>query len=114
MAWWGKCYNLIMRIAAYNILSGGFTTYNYESKTPERLQLLIKAIKEINADFIGLIDTFRWDSLFTESELRKIFNYKYVHCINLQDERLKSIGANNGITILSNIKFNKVLYKKNS
>lgn len=92
-----------MKIASYNISSGGFNSYNYESPVPERLELLKKAINVINADFIGLIDTFRWDSLYSNNELTRIFGYKKAYCINLNDERLKKKGHNNGITVLTNL-----------
>lgn len=96
-------YNQIMKIASYNILSGGFNSYSYESPSPERLEVLKKAIKIINADFLGLIDTFRWDSLFSNNQLTKLFGYKKAYCINLNDIRLKKKGHNNGITVLSNL-----------
>lgn len=92
-----------MRVASYNILSGGFNSYNYNSSSPERLGLLRKAINKIDADFIGLIDTFRWDSLYNNRQLTKLFSYKKAFCINLNDNRLKKKGHNNGITILTNL-----------
>lgn len=92
-----------MKVVSYNILSGGFNSYNYESPTPERLDLLRKAISSIKADFVGLIDTFRWDSLYSNDQLTKNFGYKNAYCINLNDERLKKKGHNNGITVLTNL-----------
>lgn len=92
-----------MKVVSYNILSGGFNSYNYESLKPERLELLRKAISIINADFVGLIDTFRWDSLYSNSQLTQIFGYKKAYCINLNDERLKKKGHNNGITVLTDL-----------
>lgn len=92
-----------MKIASYNILSGGFNAYSYDSSSPERLDLLKKAIRKINADFIGLIDTFRWDRLYDNRELSKLFSYKYAYCINLNDSRLKKKGHNNGTTVLTNL-----------
>ncbi|MFH1186588.1 MAG: endonuclease/exonuclease/phosphatase family protein [Candidatus Levyibacteriota bacterium] len=92
-----------MRIASYNILSGGFSSYNYEASSPERIKLLQKAIKIINADFIGLIDTFRWDTLYSNTQLAQLFGYKKAYCINLNDSRLRKKGHNNGITVLTNI-----------
>ena len=92
-----------MKIASYNILSGGFNSYGYESSLPERLELLKKAIGIINADFIGLIDTFRWDALYSISQLSELFGYKKAYCINLNDIRLKEKGHNNGITVLTNL-----------
>jgi len=92
-----------MRVASYNILSGGFNSYNYHSSSPERLNLLKKAISSINADFIGLIDTFRWNSLYNNKQLAKLFSYKSAYCINLNDSRLKKTGHNNGITVLTNL-----------
>ena len=92
-----------MKILSYNILSGGFNSYNYESPTPERLGLLEKVIHIIHADFVGLIDTFRWDSLYSNDQLCQIFGYKNAYCINLNDERLKKKGHSTGITVLTNL-----------
>jgi endonuclease/exonuclease/phosphatase family metal-dependent hydrolase len=96
-----------MKIASYNILSGGFNSYNYESSSPERLDLLKKVVRKINADFIGLIDTFRWDSLYSNNQLARMFSYKKAYCINLNDGRLKKKGHNNGITVLTNLPVHK-------
>src|ERR1044071_8673670 len=95
-----------MKIASYNIMSGGFDDYSRNHGTPQRLTLLQTAIKKIDADVIGLIDTFRWDEMYTESDLTTLFGYKYAYCINLNDERLRQIGHNNGLTLLSNVKIN--------
>lgn len=92
-----------MKIVSYNILSGGFNSYSYKSPAPERLELLKKAIKIINADFVGLIDTFRWKSLYSNDELTQMFGYKKAYSINLNDERLKKTGHDNGITVLTNL-----------
>lgn len=92
-----------MRIASYNIMGGGFDGYDLISKKPQRLPELKAAIQELGADVIGLIDTFRWDEIFSTEELGQLFGYKYVFCINLNDNRLKEIGRNNGLTLLSNV-----------
>lgn len=92
-----------MKIASYNILSGGFSSYSYDLVTPERLELLKKAISIIDADFTGLIDTFRWDSLYDNNQIASFFGYRNAYCINLNDSRLKKKGHNNGITVLTNL-----------
>jgi endonuclease/exonuclease/phosphatase family metal-dependent hydrolase len=84
-------------------MSGGFDTYSATPTAPPRLPLLQKAIKEIDADIIGLIDTYQWDKIYTETDLKELFGYKHAYCINLNDERLKQLGHNNGITLLSDI-----------
>lgn len=96
-----------VRIASYNVLSGGFSDYSPELPTPERLGELKEAIKRINADFIGLIDTYRWDEIYSEDDLKRMFGYTNAFCINLNDERLKQKGHNNGITVLTNLKVNR-------
>ncbi|OGM19832.1 hypothetical protein A2686_04970 [Candidatus Woesebacteria bacterium RIFCSPHIGHO2_01_FULL_38_10] len=92
-----------MKVASYNILSGGFSSYSFDLTTPDRLKLLIKAVGIIDADFIGLIDTFRWDNLYKNSQIASLFGYKKAYCINLNDSRLKKKGHNNGITVLTNL-----------
>ena len=79
-------------------MSGGFNSYSSEADAPERLNLLKKVIADIDADFVGLIDTFRWKEVFTPSDLRKHFGYKNVFCIDMNDARVdKKIG----LTVLS-------------
>jgi endonuclease/exonuclease/phosphatase family metal-dependent hydrolase len=92
-----------MRIASYNVMSGGFDGYDLMATQPPRLPELKAAVQEIGADVVGLIDTFRWDNLFSTEELCKFFGYKYAFCINLNDDRLRRTGHNNGLALLSNV-----------
>lgn len=89
-----------MKIAAYNILAGGFSGYGSEAEKPERLALLQQAVKEINADVIGLSDTFRWVDAFTEQEVKELFGYEYVSFINMNDVR---VDKRIGIAVLSRV-----------
>ena len=97
-----------MKIATYNIMSGGFSNYDKSASAPERLPLLRSVINKIGADLIGLVDTYRWDELYTTNDLCSLFGYRYAECINLQDDRLRAIGHNNGLTLLSNIALHNV------
>ena len=92
-----------MKLLSWNIASGGFKNYSYDLQTPERLSNIIDVVKNSHADFVSLIDTFRWDTYFTTKELSKLFGYTHVFCINLNDERLIQLGHNNGITVLTNL-----------
>lgn len=84
-------------------MSGGFSGYDHDQATPQRLQELRAAVQEIDADVIGLIDTFRWDEIFSVEQLRNLFGYNYITCINLNDERLRKLGHNNGLTLMSKL-----------
>jgi endonuclease/exonuclease/phosphatase family metal-dependent hydrolase len=91
-----------MKIASYNIMSGGFVDYSYDTSIPERLSDIQKVVKEINADVIGLIDTFRWDKTFSEQNLRDLFGYEYILRSNLNDERLTADGGESiGLVLMS-------------
>lgn len=79
-------------------MSGGFDSYKSQSNLPERLDILKKSLQNINADFVALIDTFRWKEVFTENKFIKVFGYKYIFCIDLNDSR---VDKKVGITILS-------------
>lgn len=92
-----------MKILSYNIMSGGFSGYDYSVEYPQRLDVIKKVVATAGADIVSLIDTFRWDEIYTNDEIAKIFGYKNAYCINLNDERLRKLGHNNGITILSNL-----------
>ena|SRR3989304_6290594 len=100
-----------MKVATYNILSGGFNSYSTNAQLPQRLQILQAGIKQIKADFIGLVDTFRWKELYSEKELQTLFGFKYAFHIDMDDIRVhKQIG----IAVLTNIegvRFHKIRLK---
>lgn len=104
-----------MKIASYNIMSGGFNSYESISSKPEKLLLLQKAIKTINADFIGLVDTFRWGEVFTFKRLKELFGYQEVVQADLEDNRVEK---RIGITVLSRLSLNEFgtvrLYSRNA
>lgn len=84
-------------------MSGGFNGYDYSTQQPPRLELIKQVLAEQQADFVSLIDTFRWDEIYTPQQLCELFGYKQALSVNLNDARLKKLGHNNGITVLSNI-----------
>jgi len=87
-----------MKVLSYNVMNGGYNSYSSKANTPERLDLLKKVITDIDADFIGLIDTFRWKEVFTPNDLRKHFGYRNVFCIDMDDTR---VDKRIGLTVLS-------------
>lgn len=89
-----------MEIATYNIMSGGFVDYTYEYHRPERINLLQQAIKQIGADFIGLIDTFRWKDIYSNEDLQKLFGYKTAFHINMD---ATEVDPQIGLAILTNL-----------
>lgn len=89
-------------------MSGGFAGYSQANQEPERLLQLKTAIRELSADIIGLVDTFRWDDLYSERNLCEMFGYRYAARINLNDDRLCKLGHNNGLAILSNAPLQEV------
>jgi len=88
-----------MKIAAYNIQSGGFANYQSVADRPENLGLLQEAVAEIGADFVGLVDTFRWKDIFSDSDLQQLFGYKYSYHIGMDDVR---VDKRIGLAVLSN------------
>ena len=88
-------------------MSGGFNDYKSEKRVPERLDLLVETLKKIDADFVSLVDTHRWTEVFTEDDLKKIFGYKNVFSVKLEDERLKIKGHDNGVTVLTKLPVEK-------
>lgn len=96
-----------MEIVSYNIMSGGFNAYDSVSKTPERLDLLVKTIQSIGADVVSLVDTHRWTEVFTTKDLIRLFGYEHVFSVKLEDERLRSNGRDNGVTVLTRLKVEK-------
>jgi len=95
------------RLAEWNIQSGGFEGYDPTAETPQYLSDIKEGIQQLNAAFVSLIDTYRWEELYTPEELKKMFGYNHAFCINLEDNRLENLGHNNGITVLSNLDVKK-------
>lgn len=93
----------MLRIFEWNISCGGFEAYGHQTPPPPRLQAIVKGVKQANADVVVLIDTFLWDELYKPDELCSLFGFSSAHSINLNDERLKLNGSDNGITILTNL-----------
>lgn len=93
-----------MKIASYNIFAGGFASYADTNKYPKRLSKIAEAVKTINADIIGLIETYKWDGLFNNEELVDLFGYEKVYSQPLGDPLLhERYGYDTGITVLSRI-----------
>lgn len=93
-----------MNILSYNIRQGGFDSYNSKSVWPEKMVKLIKTVKEINADVVSLVDTFRWTELFTKEKLKDLFGFENIYQIDIDD---KSIGISTGLTVMTNLKVKK-------
>lgn len=104
-----------MKIAAYNIRSGGFTRYEEKGDQPARISLLQKAVKEIDADLIGLIDTYRWPEIFTKKDIQQLFGYEHIAHVPL-DSANKGPCSQTTLTTLSRIPFThtqKRIYNRN-
>jgi len=85
---------------SYNIMSGCFDVYEDTSTLTERFENLKKSIKMIDADFVGLVDTFRWTDTFTKDSLEEHFGYKNNYIIDMNDER---VGKKVGVTVMTNL-----------
>lgn len=84
-------------------MSGAFDNYPHDLKLPSRLRKLKQVVSLAKADVVSFVDTFKWDKLYKTDEIKDMFGYRFAYCINLNDNRLRKIGHNNGITVLSNV-----------
>lgn len=89
--------NHTYRCASYNILCGGFPSYDVNSGEPERLPKIQSAVKKLAADYCTLIDTYMWDKKYQSKDLELLFGYPYSVSINLEDNSTHQTG----ITVLS-------------
>lgn len=107
-----------MKVLSYNIMSGGFNDYGDVSNVPERLDLFKEIIDQEKADFVSLIDTYKWTEVYTPDNLKNIFGYKNVFLVKLDDKRLIKKGHDNGITVLTSLEvksFKKIrLFNRNA
>ncbi len=94
---------MTIRILTWNILSGGFTKYGSDETRPPRLPALADVIRRLEPDVACLIDTYRWADMFSPNDLQQLFNFPFAYTAKLDDERLKILGHDNGITVLSHI-----------
>lgn len=107
-----------MKVLSYNLMSGGFNSYNDNSAIPQRLDKLVVAVKSANADLVSIIDTYRWNEVFSEERIAKVFEYPNVFSTTLDDIPLEKSGIRNGITVISRHKIRKFekiwLYNRNA
>lgn len=89
-----------MRIGSFNIRSGGFETYEDGVALPPRLPAIRDAVRSVEADIIGLVDTFRWAELFRPEEAAQMFGYRQAYLIDMDDSRVDS---RIGLVFLSNL-----------
>jgi len=87
-----------VKIATYNVASGGYSSYDSTAKLPERLQLLQSRIRATDADILGLTDTFRWQETFSSQQVQRLFNYPYSYHIDMDDAR---VDTRIGVALLS-------------
>lgn len=90
-----------MRLASLNVQCGGFNGYDHDSTYPERMGLIKDAVHALDADTVGLVDTYRWAEVFGDDGVQKEFaelGYTDARTIDLGDTVLK---GKLGVTILS-------------
>ena len=94
-----------MRLASLNVQSGGIDGYNPDVLYPQRMDILKEVISGLDADTIGLIDTYRWVDLFGDEGLIDEFSelgYVDARCINMGGKNLEGDGEDKrGVAILS-------------
>jgi len=81
-------------------MSGCYESYAQDAKLTARYELLKKAVKAVDADFVGLADTFKWKETFSPSDLRRDFDYKNIFLIDMEDTRVES---NIGVAVMTNL-----------
>jgi endonuclease/exonuclease/phosphatase family metal-dependent hydrolase len=92
-----------MKIVSYNVLQGGFRKYGSKEKYPEKMDKIVGAVKAIRADFVSLVDVFRWHEIFSSEEIGKMFGYKNVYQISLEDTIKSKYRNEFGITVMTNL-----------
>jgi endonuclease/exonuclease/phosphatase family metal-dependent hydrolase len=88
------------KLATYNVMSGGFDAYDPSLPAPQRLAKLQEAVRTINADLVGLTDTYRWHGLYSAEEVAAMFGYAHAALIDMRDER---VDPQIGLCLLSNL-----------
>lgn len=81
-------------------MSGCFENYELTSKLTNRFELLKDAVKTINAEYVGLCDTFRWKDTFSIEDLKQAFGYKHVLHVDMEDSRVEK---EVGVAVMTNL-----------
>lgn len=89
-----------MRFATYNVMSGGYATYDDAAPSPERMALLAQAVRAVEADVVGLTDTFRWSGELSHETLAETFGYPYTFHADMDDTR---VDRRVGVAVLSRV-----------
>jgi hypothetical protein len=104
----------------YNIENGGFSSYSKELSYPKRLNLIKETISDLHADFVGIVDAYRWNesSLFPDvSSIATYFEYKNASLVPLEDIGLAENENSICVSLLSNFPCESVpirLYNRNA
>jgi endonuclease/exonuclease/phosphatase family metal-dependent hydrolase len=90
--------------ASYNILSGGFTDYSLDLPLPPvRFAKIQEAVSMFHADFVGLIDTFRWERDFTPQLLTDSFGFPFIKSISIDDANREPGNNDTGLTVMTKL-----------
>jgi endonuclease/exonuclease/phosphatase family metal-dependent hydrolase len=93
-----------MRMASWNVQSGGFYSYDPTAPTPPREEEIVRVVDHLhhteNCSSLLLTDTYRWDELYgSDLEIAQHLGYKTARYVALDDERLtQNYGPGVGIT----------------
>jgi hypothetical protein len=90
-----------MRCASLNVQSGGIDEYDPTALYPQRMEPIKDAVHALDADTVGLVDTYRWVEIFGDEGVQEEFaslGYVDAHCIDLGG---KERDGKLGVTILS-------------
>ncbi len=87
-----------MKIGAFNVWMGGFSSYHGQEPHPPRLPKLVTAVQLLDADIMGLIDTHRWTQTFSRQQLRDLFGYRHSFTIDMNCTR---VDPRIGLTVIT-------------
>ena len=100
-----------MNILHWNIEAGGYASYASTDKYPKKMNKIVEAIGAIGADFVSLVDVYRWGNVYTVEELKKMFGYSQVFLTELEDKNLPFCRNKLGVLTMTNdheVKFEKI------
>ncbi len=101
-----SCNEHEIGVGAWNVQSGGFSRYDPELESPERIDLIKDTLEEnVAAGFSTymIIDAYRWPTLYKGDEgIASQFGFKHAGHSYLEDSTLKGDGENIATVLLSN------------
>jgi len=96
-----------LKILSWNIEHGGYRSYDDRSPKPMKMEMIIEAVRQVNADVVSLVDVFRWSEVYSSQELGDKFGFENVYMTDFEDKGSKHKNGQLGLVVMTNLTVNR-------